>query len=74
MPKSFLDLINDAQRGGTAVVFSDVQAAALARGVWPKDGTLNASVASQAIGAASRTYITGSALAIPSPLQVSATS
>jgi hypothetical protein len=66
MAKSFLDLINDAQRGGTAVLFTESQTVSLARGVWPKDGSLNSSVATQTVGAASRTYLNGTALAVPS--------
>jgi hypothetical protein len=65
MPKSFLDLINDAYRGGIAVIFPDAAAASLARGVWPMPGVQNFSTAAQTPSAAVRTYITGSALAIP---------
>jgi hypothetical protein len=65
MAKSFLDLINDAVRGGTALIFTESQSASLARGVWPKDGVQNASTATQTVNAATRTYLTGSALALP---------
>ncbi len=70
MAKSFLDLINDAIKGtGVAVVFPDSQAQALSRGAWPKDGIQNQSLAQQVVGAASRTYIAGSALTFPNVLR-----
>lgn len=75
MPKSFLDLVNDAMKGqGISIIFPDSQLAALSRGAWPKDGVQNASVATQTLTAATKAYIAGSALAVPpSGLQVGST-
>lgn len=68
MPKSFLDLVNDAMKGiGPALLFSDNQLGSLSRGVWPGDGIQNSSGAAQSFTAATRTYIGGSALQIPQP-------
>ncbi len=67
MPKSLLDLVGGVLRGAPAVpvIFTDAQAAVLDRGVWPKDGAFNTSVGTQTVGAASRTYLNGTALVIP---------
>jgi hypothetical protein len=67
MGKSFLDLINDATKGGSAtpVLFTEAQTSALGRGVWPKDGAFNASSSTQTVPATTRTYLNGTALIVP---------
>lgn len=67
MAKSLLDLVGRMLRGENAppVIFSDAQAGALDRGVWPTAGVLNGSTGTQTVGAASRTYLNGTALVIP---------
>jgi hypothetical protein len=66
MPKSFLDLINDAAAGNQPpILFPDEQVSVLQRSVWPRDGVVNNSIAQQSFTAGVKTYVIGTALRIP---------
>lgn len=66
MPKSFLDLVNDALNGAQPpLFFQDDVVAQLQRGVWARSGPLNTSVVAQSFTASTRTHVLGSALRVP---------